>query len=170
MGAACALVLAREGLEVMLVEGREPPRWSPSQPGPGFYSPNQLQPENSVGYLMPTIGGFYGQVMYAMGENASNGAVNTAAESNNGDVAAIRAGWSNGPINVAIAYGATKFYSPLVGSLREFQPVIWRRYGHLVTPSLALSGSTPSLGHLHLAYRPFLFTRRPPASSWRLMQ
>ncbi|MCP1584966.1 UbiH/UbiF family hydroxylase [Pseudoxanthomonas mexicana] len=31
VGAACALVLAREGLEVMLVEGREPPRWSPSQ-------------------------------------------------------------------------------------------------------------------------------------------
>lgn len=28
---------------------------SPSQPGPGFYSPNQLQPENSVGYLMRKV-------------------------------------------------------------------------------------------------------------------
>ena len=80
-----------------------------------------VRASNSVGYLMPTIGGFYGQVMYAMGENASNGAVNTAAESNNGDVAAIRAGWSNGPINVAIAYAATKFYSPLVGGQTDYK-------------------------------------------------
>lgn len=28
---------------------------SPSQPGPGFYSPHQLQPENSVGYLMRKV-------------------------------------------------------------------------------------------------------------------
>ena len=28
---------------------------SPSQPGPGFYSPTQLQPENSVGYLMRKV-------------------------------------------------------------------------------------------------------------------
>ena len=28
---------------------------SPSQPGPGFYNPNQLQPENSVGYLMRKV-------------------------------------------------------------------------------------------------------------------
>jgi hypothetical protein len=28
---------------------------SPSQPGLGFYSPNQLQPENSVGYLMRKV-------------------------------------------------------------------------------------------------------------------
>ena len=28
---------------------------SPSQPSPGFYSPHQLQPENSVGYLMRKV-------------------------------------------------------------------------------------------------------------------
>ncbi len=32
VGAACALALAREGLQVALVEGREPPPWSPQRP------------------------------------------------------------------------------------------------------------------------------------------
>ena len=45
VGAACALVLAREGLEVMLVEGREPPRWSPSQPDLRVYA---FAPDNAA--------------------------------------------------------------------------------------------------------------------------
>lgn len=32
VGAACALALANEGLQVALVEGREPPAWSPQRP------------------------------------------------------------------------------------------------------------------------------------------
>ncbi|PZU25970.1 MAG: 2-octaprenyl-3-methyl-6-methoxy-1,4-benzoquinol hydroxylase [Stenotrophomonas sp.] len=32
VGAACALALAGEGLQVAMVEGREPPPWSPQQP------------------------------------------------------------------------------------------------------------------------------------------
>lgn len=32
VGAACALALAQEGLQVALVEGREPPPWSPHKP------------------------------------------------------------------------------------------------------------------------------------------
>ena len=45
VGAACALVLAREGLEVMLVEGRETPRWSPSQPDLRVYA---FAPDNAA--------------------------------------------------------------------------------------------------------------------------
>ena len=45
VGAACALVLAREGLEVMLVEGREPPRWSPSHPDLRVYA---FAPDNAA--------------------------------------------------------------------------------------------------------------------------
>ena len=45
VGAACALVLAREGLEVVLVEGREPPRWSPTQPDLRVYA---FAPDNAA--------------------------------------------------------------------------------------------------------------------------
>ena len=45
VGAACALLLAREGLEVVLVEGREPPRWSPSQPDLRVYA---FAPDNAA--------------------------------------------------------------------------------------------------------------------------
>ncbi len=38
VGAACALALARLGLEVALVEGREPPRWSPETPDLRVYA------------------------------------------------------------------------------------------------------------------------------------
>ncbi|MEL1265603.1 UbiH/UbiF family hydroxylase [Pseudoxanthomonas putridarboris] len=38
VGAACALVLAREGLRVALVEGREPPRWSAAGPDLRVYA------------------------------------------------------------------------------------------------------------------------------------
>lgn len=45
VGAACALVLAREGLQVALVEGREPLRWSPSQPDLRVYA---FAPDNAA--------------------------------------------------------------------------------------------------------------------------
>ena len=45
VGAACALVLAREGLEVVLVEGREPSRWSQAQPDLRVYA---FAPDNAA--------------------------------------------------------------------------------------------------------------------------
>lgn len=45
VGAACALLLAREGLEVVLVEGREPSRWSPTQPDLRVYA---FAPDNAA--------------------------------------------------------------------------------------------------------------------------
>ncbi len=63
-----------------------------------------VRASNSVGYFLPgNLGGFYGQVMYAMGENSSN-----AANSNDGNYAGGRIGYANGPVNVAISYGKTK--------------------------------------------------------------
>jgi len=45
VGAACALVLAREGLQVVLVEGREPARWSREQPDLRVYA---FAPDNAA--------------------------------------------------------------------------------------------------------------------------
>ncbi|WP_159910882.1 porin [Pantoea sp. 18069] len=57
---------------------------------------------NSVGYFLPrNLGGFHGQVQYAFGENASNAAPATKA----GNYFGVRAGYANGPLNVAFASG-----------------------------------------------------------------
>ncbi len=45
VGAACALALAREGLDVALVEGREPPRWSAAEPDLRVYA---FAPDNAA--------------------------------------------------------------------------------------------------------------------------
>ncbi|PPJ41911.1 MULTISPECIES: UbiH/UbiF family hydroxylase [unclassified Pseudoxanthomonas] len=45
VGAACGLVLAREGLQVVLVEGREPVRWSREQPDLRVYA---FAPDNAA--------------------------------------------------------------------------------------------------------------------------
>ena len=63
-----------------------------------------VRASNSLGYFLPgNIGGVYGQLQYAFGENAS-----TAANKNDGKHTGIRVGYANGPINVAFGYGATK--------------------------------------------------------------
>ena len=60
---------------------------------------------NSIGYFLPgNLGGFYGQAMYYMGENASD----TATE-DDGTGAGVRLGWASGPFNVAAAYSVTQF-------------------------------------------------------------
>jgi len=60
---------------------------------------------NSIGYFLPgNLGGFYGQAMYYMGENATG----TAAE-DDGTGAGARFGWASGPFNVAVAGSKTNF-------------------------------------------------------------
>ncbi|TAM44067.1 MAG: porin [Burkholderiaceae bacterium] len=69
-----------------------------------------VRASNSVGYFLPgNLGGFYGQAMYAMGENSSN-SVNGVGQDNSkdGNYFGGRVGYANGPINVAISYGKTK--------------------------------------------------------------
>ncbi len=67
--------------------------------------PTTIRASNSIGYFLPgNLGGFYGQAQYYMGENLSN-----AANKKDGNGLALRAGYANGPINVALAFSETKF-------------------------------------------------------------
>jgi predicted porin len=69
-----------------------------------------VRASNSIGYFLPpNLGGFYGQVMYAMGENAS-----TAANKDDGRYMGGRIGFASGPFNVAASYGETKFNAATV--------------------------------------------------------
>ncbi|HSW16647.1 MAG TPA: porin [Ramlibacter sp.] len=59
---------------------------------------------NSIGYFLPSnLGGFYGQAMYALGENASNAGVTEK----DGRYAGLRFGYAAGPVNVAVGFGKT---------------------------------------------------------------
>ncbi len=74
--------------------------------------PTTIRASNSIGYFLPgNLGGFYGQLQHYRGENASNSLVTgtTTGNSNDGNGTAVRAGYANGPVNVAIAYATTKF-------------------------------------------------------------
>ena len=63
-----------------------------------------VRASNSVGYFLPkNLGGFYGQAMYALGENAS-----TSANPDDGKVAGARLGFAGGPLDVAVGYTKTK--------------------------------------------------------------
>lgn len=59
VGAACALVLADAGLQVVLVEGREPPRWQADRPDLRVYA---FAPDNAA--LLATLG-VWGSVLAA---------------------------------------------------------------------------------------------------------
>ena len=64
-----------------------------------------LRTSNSIGYFLPpNLGGFYGQVQYAFPENIKG---LSAAESagQRGRYVGTRGGWTNGPVDVALAYG-----------------------------------------------------------------
>lgn len=67
--------------------------------------PTTIRASNAIGYFLPgNLGGFYGQVQYYLGENLS-----TAVNKKDGNGLALRAGWANGPVNVALAASQTKF-------------------------------------------------------------
>lgn len=75
--------------------------------------PTTVRASNSIGYFLPgKLGGFYGQAQYYMGENLSN-----AANKKDGNGLALRAGYANGPINVALAFSDTKY---LAGDIKSF--------------------------------------------------
>ena len=62
-----------------------------------------VRASNSVGYFLPALGGVYGQVMVAAGENAPATAGNKYIGG--------RIGYAGGPVNVAVAYGKTEITS-----------------------------------------------------------
>jgi predicted porin len=64
-----------------------------------------VRASKSIGYFLPgNLGGFYGQVQYSMGENAS-----TAPNDKDGNGMGLRVGYANGPFNVALALSRTKY-------------------------------------------------------------
>jgi predicted porin len=67
--------------------------------------PTTITASNSVSYwLPPGLGGFYGEAMYAVGENLSN-----APNADDGRLAGARLGWTNKQVDVAAAYTHTHF-------------------------------------------------------------
>jgi predicted porin len=69
-----------------------------------------VRASNSIGYFMPNIAGFYGQAMLAMGEN--NDKTSTGLSNPNksdGNVGSVRAGYANGPFDIAVGWGQTTF-------------------------------------------------------------
>ncbi len=87
----------------------------------GANGPTAVRASNSVGYFLPgKLGGFYGQVQYYMGENASN-AVNVVCTApgvpvgcgvgtkKDGTGLGMRVGFATGPFNVAFATSKTRY-------------------------------------------------------------
>jgi predicted porin len=77
----------------------------------------QLRASNSIQYLTRTCftyecTGFYGQVMYAMGENLSD-----APNSSDGQVAGLRVGYGGGNWDIAVGHTETK--AAAVGRFRQ---------------------------------------------------
>lgn len=55
---------------------------------------------NSLNYLLPKLGGFYGQVQYALGEEPS-----TTANDKLRSSSSLRLGYASGPLDVALGWG-----------------------------------------------------------------
>lgn len=68
--------------------------------------PTTVRSSNGVGYFLPSnLGGFYGQIQHYLGENARNG----AATEKDGTGTGVRLGYANGPFNVAVGMGRTRY-------------------------------------------------------------
>jgi predicted porin len=62
-----------------------------------------VRSSNAITYLLPPMGGMYGQVMYGFGEQVSN-----AANKSDNNYFGIRLGYASGPLDVSFATGKTK--------------------------------------------------------------
>jgi predicted porin len=81
--------------------------------------PTLVRASNSIGYFLPAnLGGFYGQAMYAFGENPSTctgvnagGTPASACSGPDGDGrhVGLRLGFGSGPFNVAAGWGRTEY-------------------------------------------------------------
>ncbi|MDQ0016766.1 putative porin [Variovorax boronicumulans] len=76
--------------------------------GPGSSvaaSDNYLRSSNSIGYFLPpTLGGFYGQLQYALHENVAQSGL-PGSPTRKGQFAGGRFGYASGPLDIAVAYG-----------------------------------------------------------------
>ncbi|WP_309963187.1 porin [Variovorax guangxiensis] len=74
---------------------------------------NAIRASNSVGYFLPrNLGGFYGQVMYALPENVKHSYLSDSSQ--RGRYYGGRFGYANGPLDVAVAYGQSTAADTLV--------------------------------------------------------
>jgi predicted porin len=81
--------------------------------------PTLVRASNSIGYFLPAnLGGIYGQVMYAFGENpdtctaagvGGSPASACGGPDDDGRHIGARIGFGSGPFNVALGYGRTEF-------------------------------------------------------------
>ncbi|MBX3658966.1 MAG: porin [Ramlibacter sp.] len=72
----------------------------------GTTARTQVRASNSIGYVLPGgLGGFYGQAMVALGENAST----AGATRDDGRYQGARLGYRSGPVNIAVASGKTDY-------------------------------------------------------------
>lgn len=83
-----------------------------SYPVPGAARITQVRASNSIGYHLPKMGGLYGQVMYAFGENSASGPTR-----DDGRVYGARLGYQTGPFDAAVGYTRTNISS--VGNLTQ---------------------------------------------------
>ncbi|OUL99774.1 porin [Variovorax sp. JS1663] len=75
---------------------------------------NAIRASNSVGYFLPRdLGGFYGQVMYALPENVKYSYLSDSP-SQRGRYYGGRFGYASGPLDVAVAYGQSTAADTLV--------------------------------------------------------
>ncbi|HWT20771.1 MAG TPA: porin [Variovorax sp.] len=84
----------------------------------GLVAPTGTRASNSIGYFLPAnLGGFYGQVMHAMGENDSNSVLpgTKVPNKHDGEHTGARFGYQSGGLHVAVATGRTRYAS---GDLR----------------------------------------------------
>ncbi|MEB0110208.1 porin [Variovorax sp. RTB1] len=69
----------------------------------GSVGDTYVRTSNSIGYFLPpNLGGFYGQVQYALPETVKNSGLD---QSQKGRYVGGRFGYANGPLDVAVAYG-----------------------------------------------------------------
>ncbi|QIL44720.1 porin [Acidovorax sp. HDW3] len=61
---------------------------------------NPKRVSNGVSYLLPKLGGVYGQLSYGFGEQAGDASLSSTI--------GLRLGYAKGPLNVAAAYGVVK--------------------------------------------------------------
>ncbi|MBI2768481.1 MAG: porin [Burkholderiales bacterium] len=72
-----------------------------------------VRASNSIGYFLPALGGFYGQAMVGLGENASN----AGATEDDGKVVGLRLGYAAGALDVAV--GSTRTKISALGDLTQ---------------------------------------------------
>lgn len=73
------------------------------------FNTNGFRADNTIAYFTPNLGGFFGQVNYALGEVAGN---NSAGRNITSSL-----GYANGPVMVRFAYGDVKANPAVAGSL-----------------------------------------------------